>query len=626
MGEKREYIVKGMTCASCVRTVEKAASKVAGVKNPVVSLATEKLVFEVDSEINEKELFERIKKAGYEIEKAQEKRSVTLEIEGMTCASCVRAIEKSVGKLDGVDSVSVNLTTEKAVVEYNPTLVRLSDIKKAIEKAGYKAKSVTTKSYDSDKERKEAVIRSYWRKFLYSAIFAVPLLIIAMGHMLGLRLPSVISPTENPLNFALVQLLLTIPIVIAGKDFYLKGIPNLFRGNPNMDTLVGLGTGAAVAYGLFATVQIALGNHAYAEDLYFETAGVIVALISLGKYFENLSKGQTSEALKKLMDLSPKTALLKNGEQFIEIPVEEVEVGDILLVKAGMSVPVDGVVLKGNSSIDQSMLTGESMPVDVKEGSEVVGGTVNLSGTIEMRATKVGSDTALAKIIKLVEDAQTSKAPIARLADIISGHFVPVVLVIAAITFLTWFFLGYGFLFSFTMMISVLVIACPCALGLATPTAIMVGTGRGAEMGILFKSGEALEITHKVKAIIFDKTGTITEGKPVLTDVIPINGFKKEEILKLAASIGSMSSHPLDKAIVEAYDGEILEVKNFKAIPGKGITAEVEGIEIKVGNSKLIEHSNNSEEIVQNLSSSGKTPVLLWYDGKLAVCLASRML
>jgi len=326
------------------------------------------------------------------------------------------------------------------------------------------------------------------------------------------------------------------------------------------------------------------------------------------------------------MDLSPKTALLKNGEQFIEIPVEEVEVGDILLVKAGMSVPVDGVVLKGNSSIDQSMLTGESMPVDVKEGSEVVGGTVNLSGTIEMRATKVGSDTALAKIIKLVEDAQTSKAPIARLADIISGHFVPVVLVIAAITFLTWFFLGYGFLFSFTMMISVLVIACPCALGLATPTAIMVGTGRGAEMGILFKSGEALEITHKVKAIIFDKTGTITEGKPVLTDVIPINGFKKEEILKLAASIGSMSSHPLDKAIVEAYDGEILEVKNFKAIPGKGITAEVEGIEIKVGNSKLIEHSNNSEEIVQNLSSSGKTPVLLWYDGKLAVCLASRML
>ncbi|OAA29003.1 ATPase [Kosmotoga arenicorallina S304] len=618
--EKREFIVKGMTCAACVRAVEKAASKVEGVKNPVVSLATEKLVFEVESSIDESELVERIRKAGYEIEKPKELRKISLEIEGMTCASCVRAVEKAVDKLDGINSVSVNLTTEKAAIEYDPSVVRIADIKKSVEKAGYKAKSISTKSYDSDAERRENVIRSYWRKFLFSSIFALPLLLIAMGHMLDVPIPDIISPELHPLNFALIQLFLTIPIVIVGKDFYLKGIPNLFRGHPNMDTLVGLGTGAAVVYGLFATIQIAMGNSSYAMDLYFETAGVIIALISLGKYFENYSKGRTSEALKKLMNLSPKTAFLKKDREIVEIPVEEVEVGDTLLVKAGNAFPVDGVVIKGNSSVDQSMLTGESIPVDIQEGSEVAGGTVNLSGTVEIKATKVGSDTALAKIIKLVEDAQASKAPIARLADIISGYFVPLVLVIAVITFLSWFFLGYSFLFAFTMMISVLVIACPCALGLATPTAIMVGTGRGAEMGILFKSGEALEITHKTKAVIFDKTGTITEGKPSLRDIIPLNGFDKTQALKYAASLGALSSHPLDKAIVQAYNGNLFEAIDFKAIPGQGIVAKINGAEISLENTRSLKDSNIAKEISTELSRSGKTPVLMKYNGEPA-CL-----
>ena len=620
MAEKKEFIVKGMTCASCVSAVEKAALKVEGVKNPVVSLATERLVFEVETPIDESELVERIKKAGYEIEKSKKLRKISLEIEGMTCASCVSAVEKAVNKLDGINSVSVNLTTEKAAIEYDPSLVRIADIKKAVEKNGYKAKSVTTKTYDRDSERREAVTRSYRRKFLFSSIFALPLLLVAMAHMFGIPLPSIISLEQNPLNFALVQLFLTIPIVIAGKDFYLKGIPNLFKGHPNMDTLVGLGTGAAVGYGLFATVQIALGNTSYAMDLYFETAGVIIALISLGKYFESFSKGQTSEALKKLMNLSPKTAFLKRGGEIVEIPVEEVEVGDILLVKVGSAFPVDGVVVRGNSSVDQSMLTGESIPVNIQEGSEVVGGTVNLSGTVEIKATKVGSDTALAQIVKLVEDAQASKAPIAKLADIISGYFVPVVLGIAAVTFLSWFLLGYGFLFAFSMMISVLVIACPCALGLATPTAIMVGTGRGAEMGILFKSGEALEITHKTKAVIFDKTGTITEGKPVLTDIIPLIGFDKNKALKYAASVGALSSHPLDKAIVQAYDGDLFEVNDFKVIPGQGIFAQIDGVEISLGNTRMLKDSDTARKNSIELSKNGKTPVLMKYNGE-PVCL-----
>lgn len=615
---KKEYTVKGMTCAACVRAVEKAATKVNGIEDPVVNLTTERLVFNIDGELDEKKLVESIKKAGYEIEKVEELRNINLDIEGMTCAACVRAVERGISKLNGIEDVSVNLTTEKASIKYNPEIVRISDIKSAVEKAGYSARTVTSKDYNRDSKRREKVIESYKNKFLISGIFAIPLLIISMGHMLGLKLPDFISPDVNPLNFAIAQLILVIPIIISGKDFYLKGIPNLFRGSPNMDTLVGLGTGAAVIYGIFATVMIAFGQSSYAMDLYFESAGVIIALILLGKYFENLSKGRTSEAIKKLMNLAPKSAFIKRENGYMEIPIEEVEVGDVLLVKAGLSVPVDGFVLTGNSSIDESMITGESVPVDVQEKSKITGGTMNLSGALEMKATKVGSDTALARIIKLVEDAQASKAPIARLADIISGYFVPFVLLIAGITFITWFLMGYNFVFSMTMMISVLVIACPCALGLATPTAIMVGTGRAAVMGILFKGGEALETTHKVDSVIFDKTGTITVGKPKLTDVLTVNGYNKETVLKIAASMANKSSHPLDKAIANAFDGELYSVNDFKAYPGNGIKGTIDEKEIKIGKPSFMDNdSDDMSKLVETLAKKGKTPLVLQQNGEI---------
>ena len=622
MASKKEYIVKGMTCASCVRAVEKAASKVDGIKNPVVSLATEKLIFETDSAIDEEKLFKIVKDTGYDIEPSKDIREISLNIEGMTCASCVRAVERSISKLDGISFVSVSLATEKAMVKYDASAVRISDIKGAVEKAGYKAASVTTQDYDQDQERRDAVIKGYWRRFIYSAVFAVPLLFIAMSHTFGLKLPWFISPEANPLNFALIQIILVAPILVAGKNFFTKGIPNLLRGHPNMDTLVGLGSGAAVLYGLFATIQIALGNVAFAKDLYFETAGVIITLISLGKYFENLSKSRTSSAIKKLMNLAPKTAFIKKDGNYKEISVDEIETGDILLVKAGMSIPVDGVVVSGNSSVDQSMLTGESMPIDVKKGSKVVGGTINIDGTIEFKATKVGSDTALSQIIKLVEDAQAFKAPIARLADIVSGYFVPIVLGIAGVTFLTWFFLGFNPVFDLTMAIAVLVIACPCALGLATPTAIMVGSGRGAENGILFKSGESLEQMHKINAVVFDKTGTITMGKPELTDVISLSGTSRNEVMKIASSMAKKSSHPLDKAILSANAGDTFEVEGFKAIPGKGITGRVNGKIVKLGNSKLVNVDEETARRMGELSKKGRTPILLEYDEKTIGILA----
>ncbi|MGC9385002.1 MAG: copper-translocating P-type ATPase, partial [Kosmotogaceae bacterium] len=444
----------------------------------------------------------------------------------------------------------------------------------------------------------------------------------SMGHMLGLQLPAFISPDTAPLNFAIAQLLLTTPIIFAGRNFYIKGIPSLFRGHPNMDTLVGLGTGAAVIYSIFSTIQITLGNTQYAFDLYYETAGVLIALISLGKYLENYSKGRTSEAIKKLMDLAPKKAFVKRNGEYIEIPSEEIEVGDKLLVKAGMSIPTDGEVISGQSSVDKSMITGESMPEDIEKGDKVIGGTINISGAIEVKATKVGNETALAKIIRLVENAQESKAPIARLADIVSGYFVPVVLGIAAITFLVWLLMGFGFVFSLTMMIAVLVIACPCALGLATPTAIMVGTGRGAEMGILFKNGEALEITHRINSVVLDKTGTITEGRPELTDVIPLNDTNKETIMKLVTSMASKSSHPLDRAITRAYDKESFEVENFTAIPGKGVNGTINNKTMILGSMKFIDPENHEiKKLYEKLSKEGKTVIAAKYDSNVIAVL-----
>ncbi|WAM36683.1 heavy metal translocating P-type ATPase [Caldicellulosiruptor acetigenus] len=630
--EKKTLSVTGMTCASCARAIEKSVSKVEGVSNVSVNFALEKLIVEFDeSKASIDKIKEAVERAGYGVLDDREEtiREVSIPISGMTCASCARAIEKSISKLNGIKEVSVNLASEKARVVYDSSQVRLSEIKNAIIKAGYTPLEIEKTSYeDSHQERKQKEINSLFRRFVIASIFAVPLLLIAMAHVVGVPLPEIISPEKHPLNFALVQAILEIPIVIAGYKFYTVGFSRLFKFHPNMDSLIAVGTGAAILYGLFAIYQIAIGNYQYVKEMYFETAGVIIALVLLGKYLEAVSKGKASEAIKKLMGLAPKTAVVVQGDNEIVIPIEEVEVGDILLVKPGEKIPVDGEVIEGRSFVDESMLTGESIPVEKTPGSKVIGATINKNGTLKIKATKVGKDTVIAQIIKLVEDAQSSKAPIARLADVISGYFVPVVILIAVISALAWYFVDNSFIFALRIFITVLVIACPCALGLATPTAIMVGTGKGAEHGILIKSGDALETLHKITMVVFDKTGTITEGKPKVTDIIPANGWESERLLQIVASAERLSEHPLGEAIALAAKEknlQLFEASQFEAISGHGIEAVVDGQKVLVGNIKLMKDKGIDIPMlldVEKLTVEAKTPMFVAIDGKFAGIIA----
>ena len=487
------------------------------------------------------------------------KREV-LKISGMTCAACSARIEKVVSKIEGVESVTVNLTTEKLSAYIDEEVADVQKIKAAVERAGFGWSELKEGSQqaDEDRQKKEREINLLWKKFIVSAVFSLPLLYISMGSMLSflsfLPIPEYLEPMNYPLNFALVQILLTIPVLIAGNRFYVVGFRAIRMKSPNMDSLIAMGTTAALIYSLYSTWQIYQGNMGFVEGLYFETAGVIITLILLGKSMEAVSKGRTSEAIKKLMGLAPKTAtVIKNGKE-IEISIDDVEENDIVLVKPGAKIPVDGEITEGFTSVDESMLTGESMPVDKKVGDSVFAATINKNGLIRFRATKVGDNTALAQIIKLIEDAQQSKAPIAQMADIVSGYFVPTVFVIAIASFALWMLSGETLSFSLTIFVSVLVIACPCALGLATPTAIMVGTGKGAENGILIKGGEALETTHKINTIIFDKTGTITEGKPTVTDIITTGTMDSDSLLQITASAEKGSEHPLGDAIVKSAE------------------------------------------------------------------------
>jgi Cu+-exporting ATPase len=629
MAEKKEFIVRGMTCAACANTIERRVGKLPGIRFAAVNLATEKLVVEYDETVPATEdIVKTVENAGYGLEEPAETREVTLPIEGMTCASCVARIEKAVGKVAGVTEASVNLTTEKALIRYNPAQTRLSVIKKAILDIGYTPLDAdVTDNRDKDRERKEKELRSMRKKLILSATFALPLLIITMGHMLGLMLPDIISPEHNPLGFALIQLVLVIPSVAAGYRFYTVGFKALLQRAPNMDSLIAIGTSAAILYGIFATMQIALGNTTYAKDLYFETAGVIITLIMLGKYLETLAKNKTSDAIKKLMGLRPSTARVIHDGEELEIPVEEVEVGDVFVVRPGEKIPVDGIVTEGLSAVDESMLTGESLPVEKKPGSEVVGASVNKNGLLKVQATRVGKNTVLSQIIKLVEDAQASKAPIARLADTISGFFVPLVISIAILSSLIWYINGAGTIFSLTIFISVLVIACPCALGLATPTAIMVGTGKGAENGVLIKSGGALEVLEKLNTIVFDKTGTLTEGKPVLTDILVTEGFSEEELLQLVASAEKASEHTLGEAIIQKAEErgiQLTEVTSFSALPGRGIEATIGNKSLHIGNERLMAekgstgYDREAQSYVTHLAAQGKTPMLVAVNGKLA--------
>jgi len=557
----------------------------------------------------------------------------SLKIEGMTCAACAKAVERATRKLDGVVESNVNYATEKLNISYEPSKVRVSDIRKAVEKAGYKAVEEESTTVDEDKLRKEKEIKLLWKKFIISLIFTLPLLTIAMSSMLGEKigysLPAFIDPMLNPRTYGIVQLALSIPVMIAGNRFFSVGFKSLYRRSPNMDSLIAMGTSAAFLYGIFAVVQIFRGNTDYVENLYFESAAVIITLITLGKYLESVTKGKTSEAIKKLMGLAPKTAIIIRDGKETEISIEEVEVEDVIVVKPGEKMPVDGEVVEGVTSVDESMLTGESIPVEKNVGDKVIGASINKNGSIKYKATRVGKDTTLAQIIKLVEDAQGSKAPIAKLADIISGYFVQVVIGIALLSAGAWYISGETPVFALVIFISVLVIACPCALGLATPTAIMVGTGKGAEYGVLIKSGVALETAHKIKTVVFDKTGTITEGKPKVTDIVVVNGIDENELLQLAASAEKSSEHPLGEAIVKGAEEKGLEFKKldfFKAIPGLGIEVKIEGKDILLGNRKLMVESNISfgklEEVSDKLANEGKTPMYAAIDGRMAGIVA----
>ena len=631
---KETVKITGMTCAACAARVEKVVNKMQGINSASVNFATENLSVEYnEAETSRQKINEAIEKAGYGTVEVSTKSEVTIPIGGMTCAACASRIEKVLGKLEGVISASVNLATEKATVHYDTQQIKLSTIRQAIEKAGYQALEIEKKTaIDEDKLRKEKEIRTLKTKLIVSATFGIPLLYLAMGAMiwwLRLPIPSFLEPMQYPLTYAIVQIILVIPIIIAGHRFYSVGFKAIIQRSPNMDSLIAMGTSAAILYSLYSVYQISSGNFGAVEDLYFETAGVIITLILLGKYLEAVSKGKTSEAIKKLMGLAPKTAIVIRDGAEIETPIDEVEIDDVILVKPGGKIPVDGIVIEGNTAIDESMLTGESMPIDKKSGDAVYAASINKNGVIKFRATKIGGDTALAQIIKLVEDAQGSKAPIAQLADIVSSYFVPIVFVIAVLAFAGWYFTGHTFVFAMTIFISILVIACPCALGLATPTAIMVGTGKGAEYGILIKGGEALETTHLIDTIVFDKTGTITEGKPEVTDIVTANGIERDWLLQIAASAEKGSEHPLGEAIVrgaQKENMETLKIDTFKAIPGYGIEVEVGGSQLLLGNRKMMDENSISlitlEEESDRLAEEGKTPMYIAMDGTLSGIIA----
>lgn len=622
-------LIEGMSCASCAQAVEKAAGKVEGVNNASVNLATEKLALDVDQAFDIRKVEQAVADAGYKVVKPLE--TITFGISGMSCASCAQTVENATLKLVGEGHASVNLATEKMVVNYNPDAITLADITKAVADSGYEAvvEVRDADTVDKDQEKKEAHIKEMWQRFWISAVFTVPLLYVSMGHMIGLPLPGIIDPMHHALNFSILQLLLTMPVMILGTKFFTGGFRALFKGHPNMDSLVALGTSAAFIYSLYATFRVYMGEIGFAMELYYESAAVILTLITLGKYFEAVSKGKTSEAIKKLMGLAPKTARVMRDGAEVEIPVEAVAVDDVIVVRPGEKLPVDGVITEGLTAIDEAMLTGESMPVEKKPGDRVIGASINKNGMIHYRATKVGKDTALAQIIKLVEDAQGSKAPIAKLADKISGVFVPIVIVLAVLSGLLWYFLGQeSWIFALTITISVLVIACPCALGLATPTAIMVGTGKGAENGVLIKSGAALETTHNIQTVVFDKTGTITEGEPKVTDILTTQ-ITEEALLHLAASAEKGSEHPLGEAIVKAAADQnmnLAKVSDFEAIPGYGIKVRIADNNLLLGNRKLmvtnkIEISALEEES-HRLASEGKTPMYIAIDEQLAGIIA----
>lgn len=548
------------------------------------------------------------------------------DVTGMTCSACSAHVEKSVSKLEGVKCVNVNLLQNSMVVEYDDNTLGTTDIIHAVESGGYGASvQGETKTQEAPKNVAVEEMHHMKRRLIVSFCFLIPLFYISMGHMMGAPLPAILLGDENVMIFALTQLFLTIPVLIINKKYFVVGFKALWNKAPNMDSLIALGSAASVVYSVFAIYSIAyaMGHgdlmtaHHYGMELYFESAAMILTLITVGKYMETRSKGKTSEAISKLMDLAPKTATVLRGGVEQEIPVEEVVTGDTIIVKPGQRIPVDGKIIEGFSAVDESAITGESIPVEKQVGDTVIGATVNKSGYFRMTATRVGKDTTLSQIIALVEEAGASKAPIAKLADKVSGVFVPVVITIAVLAAVIWFVAGnQPFSFALSIGIAVLVISCPCALGLATPTAIMVGTGKGAEYGILVKSAESLEIAHQVQTVVLDKTGTLTEGKPVVTDVVLAKGILRNRLLKQAAAVEALSEHPLAEAIVAyAKEKEVAfeKAENLTATAGQGVEADVAGKHILAGNLKMMQERGIQlgewEAKAVELAEAGKTPL-----------------
>ena len=623
--KKASMKIEGMSCSACANRIERIVNKLDGVEKGAVNFAAETLALEYDeSAVELGQVEAAIEKAGFKVKKNI--KDYTFKVEGMTCSACANRVERVTQKIEGVQLAVVNFATEKLTIKLDADVASYGQVKVAVEKAGFQLVSEEDAIKGEEKKRDEA--SKLLIRFIISLIFAVPLLIISMGHMVGMPLPHLIDPMMNPFNFGIVQLILTLPVVMAGYKFYQVGIKNLIQLSPNMDSLIAIGTLTAFFYSVFGIYKITQGDASYAMHLYFESAAVILTLITLGKYLEAVSKGKTSQAIKALMGLAPKTATIERNGRELEVPIEEVVVGDLVLVKPGEKLPVDGEVIEGSTAIDESMLTGESIPVDKTVGSLVIGASINKTGFIKYKATKVGRDTALSQIVKLVEDAQGSKAPIAKMADIISAYFVPIVIGLAILSSVAWLLAGETGVFALSIFISVLVIACPCALGLATPTAIMVGTGKGAEYGVLIKGGEALETTHKLSTLIFDKTGTITEGKPKVTDIVTTN-LSEEQLLIYAASAEKGSEHPLGEAIVRAAIDrgyQLCELESFNAIPGHGIEVSIQGKQMLLGNKKLmiektIDVSSLSETSDQ-LAYDGKTPMYMAIDGQLAGIIA----
>ena len=632
MSEKVTFAIGGMTCSSCAQNIERKLGKLKGVKKATVNFAMEKAYVEYEpSEITSGEMQKIIESIGYKLtpENSGKVGRIELLIGGMDCASCAVNIERSLKKTEGVKEVSVNFANGKAYVDFDSSVISLKKIEGKISQLGYSIEEeVEEPEQDLDKEKleRQKEISNYKLRLIISVVLTIPVLLLAFKDMLGgfftISYPEVIMK-----NMALLEFLFATPVILINHQFFTRGFKALYHKMPNMDSLVAMGVGSAYVYSFSVTFLSVKGF------LYYETAALLLTFIVLGKFLEARAKGQTSEAIKKLIGLQPKTALVVRNGKEIELSIKEVVVGDIIIVKPGSKIPLDGIIVSGESSVDESMITGESIPVHKTKGELVIGATMNKSGSFKFKATKIGKDTMLAQIIKLVEDAQATKAPIQKLADMVAGSFVSIVIFLAIVAFLFWYYFGSmpantdRFVFALNMMIATLVIACPCAMGLATPTAIMISTGKGAEHGILIKDAESLELLHKVKTVVFDKTGTLTKGEPTVTDIVAVNGTIKDKVLKFAAIVEKRSEHPLAEAIVGYVGGKIPEPQKFSAIAGHGVSAFYNKKKILVGNEKLMakEGIRLSSFLVQSmnrLEREGKTTVIVAVDKKLLGLIA----